>query len=262
MAAKNNKVSPGKNQNPPRFSLKKIGIIAGLILTVVTIVTLIKTNFFDSKEKPISQNNLATDKAIITEGNGNTVAKDGGINVQGNGNTVYVNSKDGNNNRNDKSSNNSTEKHNAFNGNENIDTSKAIRIAILPFDHLSNQKDYDFLEQAIAESLLNSFSANEKYNVVETLQRDKILKEIDLQQGKYFDEKSVAKIGKQLGAKQVIVGSYQINNENIQITSRIVNVESGKIEKKSIIEHEGLLSNISQVEKELALKLMSCLNKI
>lgn len=124
-----------------------------------------------------------------------------------------------------------------------------IKITILPFENISTVKEYEWLSKGIPETLLTSISNDTKYVVLEGNLRDKVLNEIEFQQGKYVDIKSAVRIGKLIGANEIIIGSYQISNERIKIVSRTVDVQSGKIIPNSTIEYEDYLSEPFKMQK-------------
>jgi len=140
--------------------------------------------------------------------------------------------------------------------------STLTKILILPYEYLSTENDYTWLSAGIPESALESFSSTNDYTLIEGNLRDKILKEIDFQQGKYIDTKSAVKIGKLYGADKVILGSYQVSNSKIKITSRIVNVATGQIVPNSIMSFEDSTNDIFKMEKSYSVSLQIKLNEI
>lgn len=126
---------------------------------------------------------------------------------------------------------------------------KEKRLAILPFENVSQNSEFSWLSKGISESLVESFSYNSKYDLIEAGQRDKILKEIKFQQGRYVDINTAVKIGKLLGASDVLIGSYQISDNKIFLSSRIINVQNGIIDKSSITTITDTLVDIFKVQK-------------
>lgn len=122
-------------------------------------------------------------------------------------------------------------------------------MAILPFENVSQNSEFSWLSKGISESLVESFSYNSKYDLIEAGQRDKILKEIKFQQGRYVDINTAVKIGKLLGASDVLIGSYQISDNKIFLSSRIINVQNGIIDKSSITTITDTLVDIFKVQK-------------
>lgn len=152
----------------------------------------------------------------------------------------------------------------AIEKNKITDTAKnkthKIKIAVLPFEHISDDNSFHWLSKGIAESLLAEMGQLMHYDIVEGIQRDKVLKEIDFQQGKYVDIETAVKVGKMLGANQIIIGSYQIFDKKIKITSRNVNVETSHIDSRSLVQYEGSTDSLFFVEKEYSFKMVKSLH--
>lgn len=139
--------------------------------------------------------------------------------------------------------------------------SEKIKISILPFEYISDNENYSSLSRGVPESLINTLSEIGKYIFIEGVQRDRVLKEIDFQQGKYVDLRSAVRIGKMLGAKQIVIGSCQVSNGKIVLTARVVNIESGTIEKNSVTQINGFVDNVLQIQKEFSEAVFNKLNK-
>jgi len=135
-----------------------------------------------------------------------------------------------------------------------------IKISILPFEYNSSNSDFKDLSKGIPEVLLTTLITIDSFLFIEGVQKDKVLKEIDFQQGKYVDISTAVKIGKMLGAQKIIIGSCQINGSRILINGRVVNVQSGTIDQTSVVSHEGLIDNILAVQREFAQNMFRKLN--
>ncbi len=131
-------------------------------------------------------------------------------------------------------------------------TTGEIKLTILPFEYISKDEKYDWLSKGIPETLLNTLVQIKSFIFIEGTQRDKVLKEIDFQQGKYVDIKSAVQIGKILGAQKVIIGSCQLLDRQIKISARVVNIETGTIESYSITEYNGTIDNLFETQSEFS----------
>jgi TolB-like protein len=127
---------------------------------------------------------------------------------------------------------------------------KIMRIAVLPFQFNSADEKYTWISKGVPDALTTELAGKISYQFIENLQRDKVLEEINFQQTKYVDEASAVRIGKLLGAQQVIVGSCQLLNNEMEINSRLIDVETGTIMKKAQV--RGEIKNVFQLQKELA----------
>lgn len=218
----------------PSFKINKTTKILGLVSVIVTIIGGV-ISWWPKNDQPTIQ------------GNGNSINSNNG-NTYNTGDTYIDNKKVYQiNSPKNRSSNKSLSVKNVSIHTES-EVNEKRKIVILPFEYLSDEKKYSWLSKGIPEVLPEIF-LSAGYTVVEGVQRDKVLKEIDFQQGKYVDLNTAVKIGKLLGAHEILIGSYQINGERIIISSRIVNVENSKILQNTIVNHEDVLSDIFTVEK-------------
>lgn len=224
-----------KNFKEKTFSEKIIRILT-IITLVIGIVAAIKS-CNDSKEK-------STNPEIINSGNNSTI-------INGNGNTINKNNIIINEKKPEK--NNSDSKKLNIKQSSQIESkelnNEKKKIVILPFEYLSDDKKYQWLSKAFSETLIEPILNTDKYIVLEGTLRDKLLSEIDFQQGKYVDIKNAVKIGKILGANEIIYGSYQINDTKIKIVSRIVDVESAKIIENSSVDYEDSILEPFKMQK-------------
>ncbi len=131
----------------------------------------------------------------------------------------------------------------------------AIRIAILYFDNNGEDIKLKGLAKGLTDMLITDLS---KYYMLQVVERDKleeIIKEQDLSNSKRFDQATAIKMGKLLGAKCIMVGSYFEMIGNFRIDARLIDVETGKI-----IRSEGVTGSSEKffdLEKELAGKIIS-----
>lgn len=102
-------------------------------------------------------------------------------------------------------------------------------IAISYFDNTSRLVAFDPLSKGIPDMLITDLSKIQGITIVERSRLEDLLKEIELNKSKYFDDKTVQKLGKGLGAKSILTGSFILINEDLRIDARLVDVQSGKI---------------------------------
>jgi TolB-like protein len=226
-----------KNFKEKTFTEKTARILA-IPATIITIFLGIKTLFFSNEKKTIQPVQNSGDNSTIITGNGNTINHNSYNTTEYKGKQINETIK--------------PIENNSITETSYLKDDGKIKIAVLPFEYLSNETKYEWLKKGIPETILHPISSNEKYTVLEGNLRDKVIEEINFQQGKYTDIKSAVKIGKLLGANQIVIGSYQINNDKIKITSRIVNVETGKIIENSTIDYEDLVDEPFKMQKNYA----------
>ena len=95
-------------------------------------------------------------------------------------------------------------------------------IAVMPFRNLNQDPDLDWLRLGIAETMISDIRGREM-SVVEREQIDRAIAEIALQQTKAVDASTAAAVGRVVGAKTIVVGSYQKAGAQLRITARFVN---------------------------------------
>lgn len=102
-------------------------------------------------------------------------------------------------------------------------------IAVMPFANLSGQKEYDWLSIGIGEVLTTKLGSLSCFNLVERIMLSEALKEIELGQTGLFDEDTVSRVGKMIGAEQLVVGSFQVRGSTIRMDARFLDVETARI---------------------------------
>jgi TolB-like protein len=99
-------------------------------------------------------------------------------------------------------------------------------VAVLP---LVNHKGHETIgTKRIAEELITGL-VNREISVVERRLLDKVLGELNLQQGGGFDAAKAQKVGKQLGAYAIVIGSVTPKAKYAEAQLRLVRVETGEI---------------------------------
>ena len=86
----------------------------------------------------------------------------------------------------------------------------AKTIAISYFDNSSGDAKYNALSKGIADMLITDLSKIKGVTIVEREKLEKLIQEIKLGQSKYFDPTTAQKLGKGLGAQNILTGSFYI----------------------------------------------------
>ncbi len=101
-------------------------------------------------------------------------------------------------------------------------------VAVIPFKNLNEEPALDWLRMGIAETMISDLKKSGKVRVVERDQIDRALSEVLLQQKDGTSEDATAvKVGKLVGAKTIVVGSFQKAGGDLRINARFVSVETG-----------------------------------
>lgn len=103
------------------------------------------------------------------------------------------------------------------------------RIAVLPFQKLSGEPDSDGLQQGIGTVVASRLEQSGMFDLIERSRLDAVLAELELSQDAKFDPAQAAKIGKLLGAKQLVLGSFFPFGDKLRLDARVVDTETGQV---------------------------------
>lgn len=127
-------------------------------------------------------------------------------------------------------------------------------IAVMDFKNnsLFDKGSYESLSKGLAEILITELSQVEAIQVVERQQLNAIVEEMQLAQTGLISENTSIQVGKLLGAKFLVLGSFMaVSGKQIRVDARIVEVETGKT----------LMGGKSQGKDEEILKLVNVLTQ-
>ncbi|XXF78805.1 CsgG/HfaB family protein [Myxococcaceae bacterium GXIMD 01537] len=102
-------------------------------------------------------------------------------------------------------------------------------VAVMPFKNLNQDASLEWLRLGIAETLLSDLRASGRVGVVEREQLDRALTELALQQVRGTEESTAARAGKLVGARTVVLGSFQRAGKQLRLNARFVAVETGLV---------------------------------
>ncbi len=133
-----------------------------------------------------------------------------------------------------------------------FDLNAQSRVAVLPFKNVSGDKQYDWLADGFCETLTSAFAQLGMFVVVERSQIEKVLREQDFQMSDYANEAKVVEVGKILGVDKMLIGSYQVFAGNINVNTRIVNIQTGQVDQAGAIANKrAKLENIFDLQEEI-----------
>src|SRR6059058_230430 len=108
-------------------------------------------------------------------------------------------------------------------------------IAVLPFDNSGSygqdKENFDALQKGIAGMLISELAANPAARVVEREEIEKLLAEQSLGASGKVTPETAAKIGKLVGARYVVAGTFIDFYGDFRLDARLVNVETSEIVK-------------------------------
>jgi TolB-like protein len=120
-------------------------------------------------------------------------------------------------------------------------------VAVLYFDNYTGSADYDPLGRGLASMMISDLSSVQQIQLVERDRLQDLVKEMEMQQTKYFDSTTAVKVGHLAGAEYVITGALAAAQPNIRIDTRVIRVETGEIVKTArVTGHEDKFFDLEQ----------------
>lgn len=108
-------------------------------------------------------------------------------------------------------------------------------IAVLPFEnggsYGKDKEDFDALRKGLAAMLISELAQNGQVRLVDRFETQRVLDEQGLAVAERVDKETAAKIGKLVGARYMVTGSFIDLYGDFRIDSRMINVETGEIMK-------------------------------
>ncbi|NOZ63034.1 MAG: hypothetical protein GXO74_15395 [Calditrichaeota bacterium] len=133
-------------------------------------------------------------------------------------------------------------------------------IAVLDFSNnsLMDRDKYESLSGGLAEIMITELSKVKSLQLVERQKINELIKEMQLAQSGMISEDSGVQVGKLLGAKYLVFGSYMVFGKKIRVDVRIVEVETGLTVKAEEVTDK--VKNMFKVIKKLSEKILKNLN--
>jgi TolB-like protein len=108
-------------------------------------------------------------------------------------------------------------------------------LAVLPFENGGSfgqgQEDYDALRRGIAGILVSELSQNTSIRLVDRAETQRILDEQALAASGRVDAATAAQVGKLVGARYMVTGTFIDLYGEFRLDARLINVETGEIMK-------------------------------
>lgn len=126
-------------------------------------------------------------------------------------------------------------------------------IAILDFNNNSivDRERLEPLRKGLADILITEISAIGAFRVVERDKLREVVMELEFGQSELVDPSSAQKMGKLLGAQNLLFGGFvHSSGDNIRVDVRIVEVETGRTIKA--VEQRGELDELFEIVEELS----------
>ena len=132
-------------------------------------------------------------------------------------------------------------------------------VAISDFSILAADKTLEFLSTEIPNDLSGGFANGGLIKPVERQELTKVMEELKLSMSGLTDEDYALQAGKLLGAKYILFGSMSKIEEQIKISCRLIETETGQIVYTESA--RGMYSSLFDVEDELKGKIEAYFSK-
>ena len=108
-------------------------------------------------------------------------------------------------------------------------------VAVMPFSdggsYGQDKEDFEALSVGLQDMMLTELAFNDQLRVVERGRIRDLLRELELDESGNVDPNSAAEVGKLVGARYMIFGSFIDWYGDFRLNVRVVNVETGEIVK-------------------------------
>jgi len=109
------------------------------------------------------------------------------------------------------------------------ETQAAKRIALVNFRNLTGDADYDRYQQSIPDQIQTVMAGTGNVRLVERGQLESALQEMKLGMDAIMDDQTAVQLGRVLQANAIVTGSYQREGAMLQITARVIDVETSEV---------------------------------
>ncbi len=136
--------------------------------------------------------------------------------------------------------------------------SKQQTLAVLYFENnsVTDRDAMDGLSKGLSAMLVTDLMGTPGLRIVERERIQFLLDELKMQKSEYFDQSAAVKVGKLLGAHNLVLGSFsKIDKSRMRIDARLVKTETGEIIKSEKI--EGRPSQLAKLQNALSAKVAS-----
>ncbi len=132
-------------------------------------------------------------------------------------------------------------------------------ISVMPFENTTGNSDVSWLSTGIMNIIINDLSLIREWQVVDRSNLEKVIKEQKLSRSDLIDDSSARiEIGKILAADTLIIGSFQVIDENIMIVAKIISVETNEVIMSTKI--QGMINEIFELQSKVVYNLANDIN--
>jgi len=129
-----------------------------------------------------------------------------------------------------------------------------MTVAVEQFKNVTGDSTVQWLAVGMAEAVSTEMNRFAPYRMIERLQIEKLMKQRELKQAAgEATSMEDAQMGKMLGAKGIVTGSYQAVAGNLRIDGRLIEVETGNI--MTTASATGTMAELARIQRIIALTL-------
>lgn len=130
-----------------------------------------------------------------------------------------------------------------------------LTVAIMEFEDTSPVNDFARLDRALQSMLTTDLSISRDLELVERARLEDIRRELNLLKSGFLAPETAAKLGKGVGAKAILTGSFWVRDDKLRIDARLIHVETGTV----ILAEEitGAATELTKLEKQLARQVLN-----
>jgi curli biogenesis system outer membrane secretion channel CsgG len=105
-------------------------------------------------------------------------------------------------------------------------------VAVWDLEYLSlAPNEYQDISEVLSAKIVETFKESGRYEIVEREQLLLALEELNIGTSSIVDESTRLRIGRIIGAKYMVFGTYFVMSESMRIDLRLVEVETGSVVK-------------------------------
>ncbi len=139
----------------------------------------------------------------------------------------------------------------AQNVNTPVIETPALRLVVLPFKNITRRPEDAWLSESFSENVTLTLAKNTRVQVIERNRIQSVLKEQQFNQSAFVDPETAPLLGKLLGANKILLGNYQKIENTLMVTTRVVDVETGGVDRELITEVRGNAEDVLNLQARL-----------
>lgn len=142
--------------------------------------------------------------------------------------------------------------------NQAVISSTGFTVCVLYFDNNTGDPQYNNLQKGLADMVATDLAKVSGLQVVERDRLQELIKELKLQETSFFDPSTAQKLGRGVGAKFAVAGSYLTINPNMRIDIKLIEIDTSKVVVADSV--EGNQNDLFSLQRDLVSHLLTRLD--